>query len=109
MNHYEFSSGDFGDDDIDWSKRKPWLDFAMNKPMRDCTGKEASFYAGQLLNKSASMTNDKYATLMEAYRYANHGYMHTTDDRWSVQSTINEINFELWKMRKDEFKNAVPK
>jgi hypothetical protein len=109
MKHYEFSSGNFGEEDRDWSKRKNWLNYAMNKPMGDCTGKEAGFYADYLLDESESMTNKKYATLMEAYRYANHGYYYTTDNIESVQRTINEINFELWKIRENEFKNAVPK
>jgi hypothetical protein len=109
MDHYEYAAND-----IAWINRKKWLDFAMNKPMRDCTAQSANSYADILLDNSKETENnklsDKYAMLMEAWRYAEHGYDHAKPgDSESAQRTINEINLELWKLRKGEFKNAVVK
>jgi hypothetical protein len=112
MMHYDMGGVDY------LNKRKYWLDFAMNKPMRDCTAQSANFYADLLLNNAQGIDtikfpekiSDKYNMLMEAWHYAEHGYGHAKPENIeSAQGTINEINLELWKLRKGEFKNAVVK
>jgi hypothetical protein len=111
MMHYRMGGNNTFD------RRKYWLDYAMKKPMRECTGNESHLYANELLDIAKGAKINKYEYLMEAYRYANHGYDHAEESENSTelenarfaQNTINQINFELWKLRKDEFENTEPK